>query len=264
MSTQNSPQQTVPTDNASKRKRRSPNTPPTGPARFADATATQTLADTIYQQLFRDIASMRLLPGTPISEQDIANTQGVSRTPVREAILRLAKERLVEVVPKSGTYVGRIPLSTLPESIMARRALEGVTVRAATERATSSQLSSLKSLLEQQQAAIEAQDIETFFQADEEFHAAIAEIAGYPGIWNIIQLLKVQVDRYRWLTVAFESIMERAILEHEQIFEAMESKDVDAAVAQMDRHLDRLKLRIASDWDQYPNYFIQDLELSDF
>ncbi len=246
------------------RKKRSPNTAPTGPARFADASSTLTLADTIYQQLYRDIAAMRLRPGTPISEQEIATRQGVSRTPVREAILRLAKERLVEVVPKSGTYVGRIPLSALPESIVARRALEGITVKAATERATSSQILRLKTLLEQQREAIAAENEELFFQTDEGFHATIAEMAGYPGIWTIIQQLKVQVDRYRWLTVSLESIMERAMSEHTAIFEAIEARDVNLAVQQMDTHLDRLKSRIVGDWDSYPDYFIQDLDRTDF
>jgi len=249
-------------DTHSKRKKRSPNLPPTGPARFADTSATKTLADTIYMHLYHEIASMRLLPGTAISEQEIANTRGVSRTPVREAILRLAKERLVEVVPKSGTYVGRIPLSVIPESLAARQALESVAVKTATERATPSQLLGLQVLIEQQREAVVAKDVEVFFQSDEAFHAAIADIAGYPGFWDIVQQLKVQMDRYRWLTVSLESIMDHALLEHVEIFHAMQHKDADAAVAQMDRHLDRLHLRIASDWNQYPEYFIQDLDLA--
>ncbi len=251
-------------EDTSKRKKRSANLPPTGPARFADASTTQTLADTIYQHLYRDITSMRLLPGTPISEQDIANARGVSRTPVREAILRLARERLVEVVPKSGSYVGRIPLSSLPESMVARSALEAITVKAATERATPSQLLSLKVLLEQQREAIAAKEIDVFFHADESFHATIAEIASYPGIWHIIQQLKIQVDRYRWLTVSLETIMEQALLDHTAILETMESKDADAAVKHMNIHMERLKLRMASDWDQYANYFIQDIDSSNF
>ncbi len=207
---------------------------------------------------------MRLRPGTPISEQEIATAQGVSRTPVREAILRLAKERLVEVVPKSGTYVGRIPLSEVPESIVARRALEGITVKVATERASTSQIIGLKVLLEQQREAIADENAEDFFKADEAFHATIADIAGYPGIWRTIQHLKVQVDRYRWLTVSLESIMERALAEHILVFEAIEKRDVDGAVRQMDAHLDRLKSRIVGDWDSYPEYFIQDVDLTDF
>ncbi len=263
MPTSNTPQsshQHGVSDITSTRKKRSANTPPTGPARFVNASAAQTLAETIYQHLYRDITAMRLLPGTPISEQDIANARGVSRTPVREAILRLARERLVEVVPKSGSYVARIPLSSLPESMVARSALEAVTVKAATERATPSQLLSLKVLLAQQREAIAAKNIEVFFHSDESFHAMIAEVAGYPGIWQIIQQLKIQVDRYRWLTVSLETIMEQALQDHTAIFHAMESKDTAAAVEQMDIHMDRLKLRMASDWDQYPNYFIQDAE----
>jgi len=205
---------------------------------------------------------MRLLPGAAISEQEIANTRGVSRTPVREAILRLAKERLVEVVPKSGTFVGRIPLSALPESLVARQALEAITVKAATERASPSQILGLKALIEQQREAVAANDVEVFFHSDETFHAAIANIAGYPGFWEIVQKLKVQIDRYRWLTVSLESIMEFALQEHIEILDAIERKDGAAAVEQMNKHLNRLRSRIASDWNQYPEYFIQDVDLS--
>src|SRR3954468_10866898 len=94
----------------------------------------------IYRDLRDDIVSLRRRPGEPIIENQIAQTYGVSRTPVREAMLKLADEGLIEVFPQSGTFVSRIPLAALPEAIAIRMALEEATVRLAAERATRSQV----------------------------------------------------------------------------------------------------------------------------
>ena len=95
----------------------------------------------------------------------------ISRTPVREAVLRLAEERLVDVVPKSGTFVARIPLSVMREAIVARRALEAVTVRAATEKASESQLMELRAIIQRQRETAAAGDEAAFHAADNAFHA---------------------------------------------------------------------------------------------
>ena len=98
----------------------------------------------------------------------------MSRTPVREALLRLAAEGLVDTVAKSGTFVARIPISALPEAIVVRKALEQVTARAAATHARRSQITNLKAILERQREAERAGDRGAFHRADEAFHAAVA------------------------------------------------------------------------------------------
>ena len=97
----------------------------------AGVPAGETAAQLVHRRLRDDIVSMRRRPGDVIFEKEIALEAHVSRTPVREALLRLADEKLIEIVPKSGTMVSRIPAEILPEIIVARAALEAVTVRAA-------------------------------------------------------------------------------------------------------------------------------------
>lgn len=104
----------------------------------------------IYQVLWNDIVSLRRYPGDPILEKEIAAQFGVSRTPVREAILRLSNEKLIEILPQSGTFVARIALDTLPEAIVVRKALEDVTVRAAAVKASRTQIATLRANLELQ------------------------------------------------------------------------------------------------------------------
>ena len=121
--------------------------------------------------------------------------------PVREAVLRLADDGLVEVFPQSGTYVSRIPLNRLPEAIVIRKALEEGTVRYAASRASPAEIRALYANLELQGRMRDAGDHEGFHQSDEAFHALLAEISGYPGFWTVIQQVKVQVDRCRRLTL---------------------------------------------------------------
>ena len=246
------------TQSGNVRKKRSPNTPPTGPARFLDGKSNITIADHVYNQLHRSIINLELKPGSPISEQEIAQAEGVSRTPVREAILRLSKECLVEVVPKSGTYVGRIPLASLPESLIAKIALEQVIIKAASKRATPSQIMKLKASLEEQREAAADNNYDYFNEADEAFYELIAGIAGYDSIWTMIKHLKVQIDRTRRLILQDSGVMEMTLEEHALVVEAIENKDPSIAASRMDEHMARIESKIVEEWKKFPEYFIQD------
>ncbi len=214
-----------------------------------------TVSGTIYRDLRDDIVSLRRKPGDPVIEKEVADSYGVSRTPVREAMLKLADEGLVEVFPQSGTFVARIPLSALPEAIAIRRALEEATVRYAAEQATGSQVARLRANLELQREMQEAGNFDGFHDADEEFHALLAEISGYPGFWAVTQQVKRQVDRYRHLTLPVVGRMNKALAEHGAIVEAVAARDPDRAVAQLRHHLTDLQLGIADVQRANPHYF---------
>ncbi|WP_448190994.1 GntR family transcriptional regulator [Azospirillum sp. sgz301742] len=214
-----------------------------------------TVSASIYRELRDDILSLRRKPGEAIAEKQIAEAYGVSRTPVREAVLKLADEGLIEVFPQSGTFVSRIPLAALPEAIAIRRVLEEATVRYAAQRATRSQVARLRACLELQRERDAAGDLEGFHQADEEFHALLAETAGYPGFWTLIQQVKVQVDRYRRLTLPVRGRMSVVISEHEAVLEAIAGHDPDRAVQALTAHLDDLQVTIAEAQKANPLYF---------
>lgn len=219
------------------------------------AQRTTTISATIYRDLREDILTLRRAPGSPIAEKAIAEAYGVSRTPVREAMLKLADEGLVEIYPQSGTFVGRIPVGALPEAITIRRVLEEAVVRYAAQRATRSQIALLRACLERQHECDAAGDREGFHKADEEFHALLAEISGYPGFWSIIDQVKVQVDRYRRLTLPLAGRVGAAIAEHEAIVEAIASRDPARAVETLKAHLEHLEVSIAEARAANPEYF---------
>lgn len=209
----------------------------------------------IHAMLRDDIVSMRRLPGDPIVEKEFAETYGVSRTPVREALLRLASEGLVDIFPQSGTFVAHIPLRALPEAIVIRVALEETSARLAAERSTRSQIIGIHAIVEKLRESEASGDREDFHQADERFHAAIADMAGYPGIWTIVQQVKVQVDRYRRLTLPQAGRMRRVIEEHSAIVEAIEARDPVRAAALMNTHLSALLTGMDDIKHLNPDYF---------
>ena len=201
------------------------------------------------------ILDMELPPVEELSEARLGQQFGVSRTPVREAILKLSDEGLVDVFPQSGIFVSRIPLAALPEAIIIRKALEETTARFAAERATTSQILQLRSIVERQREADEAGDRTAFHQADELFHATIADVARHPGIWTLILHVKMHVDRYRQLTLPVAGRMTQVIAEHEPILAAIEAHDPQRAGIAMERHLDRLLRDISETQHTNPEFF---------
>lgn len=226
--------------------------------RASAASGGATASAVVYQQLRARIMALDIPPGAALSENDLAAAFGVSRTPVREALLRLADEGLVEIVPKSGTTVSRIPYAQLVEAIVIRQALEEVAVRMAAQRATKSQFSTLRALIERQREAAVADDHEAFHHADEAFHAAIAETAGYPGIWQLVKQVKVQVDRYRRLTLPEAGRMMRVVKEHAAVLAGMEKRDETRAVSAIRSHLAGLESSLPEIRRRNPEMFVDE------
>jgi GntR family transcriptional regulator, rspAB operon transcriptional repressor len=213
-------------------------------------------ASAVIRKSLRDsILALAVLPGQPIVEKEIAEAYGVSRTPVREAILRLAEEGLIDIYPQSGTYVSRIPLHALPEAIIIRRALEESSARMAAVNAGPQELAAIAAAMNQLREAAALEDRDRFHQCDEDFHAAIADAAGYPGIWRLAQQVKVQVDRYRRLTLPQAGRLERVLVEHDAVLDAIRRRDAEAAAHHMGHHLGSLMNDIGSVADLNPDFF---------
>ena len=214
-----------------------------------------TAANLIYNALRNDIIAMRMTPGDPINEKATALKHGVSRTPVREALLRLSGEHLVEIFPQSGTFVTRIPIAALPEAILVRKALEELTAREAAQNAAAEQVSALRQSIDRQAKLARQGDRNRFHDADDAFHAEIAEAARHPGIWRLILQVKLQLDRYRRLTLPVPGRMSRVVDEHAAVVGAIAAHDAAAAGAAMTAHLDGLSASIRDVRDLNPKYF---------
>ena len=194
-------------------------------------------------------------PGEPINEKRLALDHGVSRTPAREALLRLADEHLIEIFPQSGTFVARIPIAGLPEAILIRKALENVTAREAALNADAEHIAALRQTIDRMRAQARKGDRLRFHATDDSFHAAVAEAGGHLGIWHLVLQVKLQVDRYRLLTLPVPGRMTSVVEEHAAVVEAIAAHDADGAAAAMTAHLDGLSASIRAVRDLNPQYF---------
>ncbi|MDF0605244.1 GntR family transcriptional regulator [Neisseriaceae bacterium TC5R-5] len=213
----------------------------------------------VYLDLRQRILEMILLPGTRIIERDFAAEHGTSRTPVHEAVQRLADEGLIEIVQRVGTFVARIPLDKLEEAMLVRTALEVVMIEKAVARATEQDIARLQNILAEQEECMLSEDRRGFYRADEAFHQHLTEIAGFPGVWRLIQQAKIQVDRYRRLTLMLPARMDSVIAEHRAVVTALESANPTQAAGAMRVHLDKVLPGIELARAFRPEYFINHL-----
>jgi DNA-binding GntR family transcriptional regulator len=214
----------------------------------------------VYLALRQRIVGMDMLPGARVVERDIAEEFGTSRTPVHEAVQRLADEGLIEVIPRSGTFVARIPLDALEEANLVRHALELAIIEKAATRATPEDAARLHAILQEQAVAIDANDFHAFHRTDERFHATLAELSGCPGVWPIIQQAKTQMDRYRQLTLPLEGRMAGVLEEHRAVVDAIEARDPARAAAAMREHLDHVMPVLEITRKLRPEFFISHLD----
>lgn len=215
-----------------------------------------TAATAVYRELHNAIVSMQLKPGNALNEKALTEKFGVSRTPVREALIRLVEDGLVNIYPQSGTFVAPIPTSLIPEAVVIRQALEGATVEKAARCATTDDVARLDDILARQRFLADRQDLNGFHEADETFHETIADIAGYPGIWNYLKPVKVQIDRARRMTLPALGRMEHVIGEHIIIRDAIAAHKVKAACDAMKIHLSAVIPDVEQLRDTYPDCFI--------
>lgn len=221
--------------------------------RGAGPTPRVTSASAVAAALRDDIVGMVLLPGTALQDRVLSDRFGVSRTPVREALLRLADEGLVDIFPQSGTFVSRIPVAAIPEAVLIRQALEGITVAAATARRTTAGLDEALAL---QRVMADRGDPRGFHEADEAFHEALAGLGGHAGIWRLLRSVKVQIDRARRLTLPALGRMEQVIGEHECIRDAVRAGAEAAGRAAMTAHLSVVIPDVAWLRERHPEYFV--------
>ncbi|WHO77158.1 GntR family transcriptional regulator [Rhizobium sp. BT03] len=214
-----------------------------------------TTAGAIYERLHANIVSLRMPPGMALQEKRIADDFGVSRTPVREALLRLSEGGLVDIYPQSGTVVSRVPVSAIPEAVVVRKALEGTTVETAALLANAADIARLDAIIARQRSHAATGNASSFHEEDESFHEAIAQISGYPGIWVILKTVKVQIDRARRLTLPVLGRMDNVVSEHIIIRDALAAHDAAAARAAMIHHLSAVIPDVDELRSRYPDYF---------
>ncbi|WP_246252223.1 GntR family transcriptional regulator [Ancylobacter pratisalsi] len=213
----------------------------------------------LYRLLRERIIRGDLPPGARISEAEIAVGYNVSRQPVREAFIKLAEESLVEVRPQRGTYVRRISVPAVMTARFIREAVEADIARQVAQHPNTDFMRALRVLIEQQRAIAQDADPSVFLRLDEAFHRTLAEAAGQVAVWDILEGLKTQMDRVRYIT-ARQLPRERLIDQHNAILDAIEAGDGGAAEAAMRSHLKEIMTDLPLIARTEPEFFDEPVE----
>lgn len=211
--------------------------------------------DVVYFTLKQLILSLKMPPGTAISEKEISLEFQVSRTPVRESFVRLAQEGLLEVYPQRGTYVSLIQVDLVEEARFMREQLERAVIRLACENFPNEHMVALEQNLAWQQECRVKPDDERMFQLDEEFHSTLFAGCNKSNTWTVIQQMNVHLNRSRMLRLSSDHQWDHLIEQHRSMVKAIQQHDADTAERLMQEHLHLTVTDLAVLQDTYPSYF---------
>jgi GntR family transcriptional regulator, rspAB operon transcriptional repressor len=191
----------------------------------------------VYHLLREQILELQLEPGASLSEKEISEKFQVSRTPVREAFLKLSQEGLLEVYPQKGTFVSLIDLGLVEEARFMREQLEKAVVRLACERFPEDKLISLEMNLKMQEMCEKQQDYQKLFELDEDFHRTIFQGCNKERIWLAMQPMNTHLNRIRILRLTSNYNWNDILSQHTEIFNAIKDQSPERGVKIMQDHL---------------------------
>lgn len=194
------------------------------------------LADRAYHALREMIVSLELRPGAVIDEPGLMERLGIGRTPTREALRRLAQERLVEVFPRRGMFVTRVEIRDLASVTEVRSILESRAARLAAERATDDDRAALDSLLDELEARADL-DTARLMALDERIHRQVYSSAHNPFLESTLEEYYVLALRIWYLALDRTRELKQAVLGHRELLEAIRDGDADTAEETMRRHV---------------------------
>ncbi|MEH7119350.1 GntR family transcriptional regulator [Neobacillus vireti] len=190
------------------------------------------------------IRQLQLPPGQTVLEREMADILGMSRTPVREALVRLEMEGWVRLIPRRGFVVAPIIADDLQQIYEVVEALDGIAGTLATKRATAQELDQLEDLIEQQEKALESEDLLAWTDLDEQFHQLIVDLAKNPRLRGVMDSQSDQLYRARLYTSRLRPKPTRSILDHKAIVSVMRAAEPDAARTMLQSHRYRSRCEI--------------------
>lgn len=206
-----------------------------------------------YDILRNRIATLELAPGTNLSESEIAEELSISRTPVREAFIRLSEEGFVDIYPQYGTFVSPIRIADVLHAQFVRVSIECAIVKELASSITAATIADIRRLIQLQKGAVRTGDITRFYELDEAMHQAMS--VGREAVWRFVGPAKMHVGRVRHLLLPKEIGVRGLVGEHERILAGLEAKDPVEAEAMMRQHLDGLLAGLDDLQRRHPSFF---------
>ena len=221
--------------------------------------------DAVYTVLKEGIMTLSLPPGTAMSTQEMATRLNVSRTPVREAFIRLQEEGLVIVFPQKQTIVSRIDFKRVLQERFIRESLELSALRLFMQKGPSeSFLAEMEQEILQQEICQLEKKYADFLDHDNAMHRVIFKAVGQSLAWDAVLSVNGNYDRFRVLTIRTEDTMDSAIRQHRRMIAMMRAHDEEKVCAEMHDHIRKMNYEKNDLLKQYPDYFTSEEEKNQF
>lgn len=214
-----------------------------------------TLSGRVYQSLKDAILSLRYPPAQIIRKRDICEQLGISRSPVSEALTRLASDGLVDVVPQAGTFVARFSMQDIREGAFLREALELAAVERVAQTITDAQLTLLRRNLRIQEALVADGDVQGFYDLDMQMHKLILSFTDFRRLATLAETSWLQVNRARQLILPNTDRVTATLAEHTAIVAGLAARDPEAARQATKSHLGQLVLNLETIERDRPDLF---------
>jgi DNA-binding GntR family transcriptional regulator len=216
------------------------------------------IRDRVYTALREAIVSTELKPGRQLSENELADLLGVSRTPVREALVRLRDERLVAIVPQLGTFVTLISPQAVADAGFVREALECSAVRLAADRVGLEDLTAIHANLAAQHRAVAEHDVAAFDRLDDDLHRALCDLSGHDIAWELSRRANGHLDRVRHLSLREPDYLGEMLAEHRSVVAEIAVGDGPGAEAALRHHLRMVGSHLPRLRAAHPEFFDDD------
>lgn len=214
----------------------------------------ETARDYAFRVIKENIVSLEFVPGTFVSENEMALDLGLSRTPVREAIIDLAKASVIETIPQRGNYVTLIDSEMVEESRFLRQVLDRAVIELACEVDDPEGISRLEENVQLQEFYLDKNAGEKIYILDNQFHEGIYALTKKDRIFDMRSTLMIHFDRVRSLSV--ETVKDMKIVkDHREMLDAIKNHDKQRAVELVDKHMNRYQLDQQLMKKEYPEYF---------
>lgn len=218
-------------------------------------TNSYSVQEAVFLSLRKSIMTLNLMPGTTMSANEISARFNVSRTPVREAFIRLEREGLVKIVPQRETMVSRIDPKRVSQERFLRESLEIAALEPFIKNCSQKNIQELRQLIEKQQAMSAEKEYAKVVDYDDAFHRIIFEVAEQPLSWEIIESMSGHYRRIRLLTVWSDEIVKKIVEQHNDLVHQAETGNLASAKEVLSRHLRKLIREEEMMMEEYPNFF---------
>ncbi|MFI4927418.1 MAG: GntR family transcriptional regulator [Burkholderiales bacterium] len=213
-------------------------------------------APQVFDRLREQIVGLELAPGAVLARNELADLFGVSQTPVRDALIKLSEEGLVDIFPQHATVVSRIDIAQAQQAHFLRRAIELEVAATLAARPTGLLVAQLRAQVDIQAALASGEDYGRFIEADREFHRLMYVAAGVPDLFDLVRRRSGHVDRLRRLHLPTAGKAKAVVRDHRRIVEAIAAADPQQARQRVSEHLSGTLGQVDQIRAKYPDHVV--------